>query len=69
MDIKQLCKLTREYESNIITLKLRKQDLNFYTQKWKKESLLKEIETLSNRQVVIAETIFDIAPSISFNWL
>jgi len=66
MEIKQLCDLTREFDKNIITLKIKNSDLNFYSYQWKIDSLLVEISNLEMRQIEITKLILKVAPSVSF---
>lgn len=67
MNIKELCKLTRKYESNLTNISLRTSDLDFYTLEWKRLALKKELETLNTEQSEIKAKILSIAPSIEFN--
>jgi hypothetical protein len=51
-----------------MTIRLRKSDLDFYTQQWKKDALNAEIETITKRQIEIRDLIFNIAPSVTFTY-
>jgi len=66
MGIIELCQLTKEYESNILTTKIKKSDLEFYTQQWKKDALNSEIDALMKRQIEIQRIIQKVVPLINF---